>query len=363
MWVLLSALLKVLNGDLGASSRLVFAMRRKRLIDGRLGRVHLLHQTPYVAVLLVGFLKAACMLLGESILIPITEVGSRINLMRKLISQDPLSGRIRWLLGGILAVWVANVGLAQTVPLPSGWRLVWSDEFKGPPNSPPSPDKWTYDLGSGWGNGELEVYTDSIRNAYQDGHGHLVIKALRSASGGYTSARLKTWKKFAVEYGRIEARIKIPYGQGLWPAFWMLGANIQDPGVGWPQCGEVDIMENIGREPGIIHGTIHGPGYSGAHGIGKPYELPAGERFALNFHLFSVDWEPAAIRFAVDRHVYHVVTPANLPAGAHWVYDHPFFLLLNVAVGGNWPGVPDSTTKFPQKMLVDYVRVYQRQHD
>ncbi|MGH9430444.1 MAG: glycoside hydrolase family 16 protein [Terriglobia bacterium] len=258
-------------------------------------------------------------------------------------------------------VFLPKAARAQSQPQPNAWRLVWSGEFNGPRNTPPDQSKWTYDLGgSGWGNNELEVYTNNLRNAYQDGQGHLVIQVLRSTSGGYTSARLKTWKRFGVKYGRIEARIKIPFGPGIWPAFWMLGANIDDPGVGWPRCGEIDIMENNGHGPGTIHGTVHGPGYSGSHGIGRPYVLPAGEKFASRFHVFSIDWEPASIRFMVDSHVYHTVTPASLPLGSHWVYDHPFFLLLNVAVGGNWPGNPDATTVFPQKMLVDYVRVYKR---
>ena len=174
----------------------------------------------------------------------------------------------------------------------------------------------------------------------------------------YTSARLKTLGKFSQTYGRFEARIKIPRGQGIWPAFWMLGDDIDKPG--WPTCGEIDIMENIGKEPGIVHGTIHGPGYSGDKGIGSPYALATDQRFADDFHVYAVEWEPAAIRFYVDDHLYATRTPEELPKGTKWVYDHPFFLLLNVAVGGGWPGNPDSTTVFPQTMLVDYVRVYER---
>ena len=153
-------------------------------------------------------------------------------------------------------------------------------------------------------------------------------------------------------------RIKIPYGQGIWPAFWMLGDDIDK--AGWPKCGEIDIMENIGKEPAIVHGTIHGPGYNGSNGIGGPFELPAGQRFADEFHVFAVEWEPAAIRFYVDDHLYKTITPSDLPKGTKWVYKHPFFLLLNVAVGGGWPGNPDASTSFPQTMLVDYVRVYRR---
>jgi beta-glucanase (GH16 family) len=252
----------------------------------------------------------------------------------------------------------------QPAPAPA-WKLVWSDEFNGPNGSPVDASKWVSETGGGgWGNNELESYTSRPENATQQ-DGNLVIKVLHEKHKGpdgiardYTSARLKTLGKFSQAYGRFEARIKIPRGQGIWPAFWMLGTDIEKPG--WPDCGEIDIMENIGKEPALVHGTIHGPGYSGADGIGSPYGLPGGERFADDFHIFAVEWESSAIRFYVDDHLYATRTPAELPKGAKWVYDHPFFLLLNVAVGGGWPGSPDETTVFPQTMLVDYVRVYQR---
>ncbi len=243
------------------------------------------------------------------------------------------------------------------------WTLIWSDEFNGPNGSSPDPTHWTFDSGgNGWGNHELEYYTRRLENAHiQDGS--LALTALAETYTGtdgvtrpYTSARLKTEGEFAAAYGRFEARIKIPSGQGMWPAFWMLGNNLGT--VSWPACGEVDIMENIGKEPSTIHATIHGPGYSGANGIGSPYSLPSG-KFSDDYHLFAVEWEPKVIRFYVDRHLYATRTPADLPAGASWVYDHPFFIILNVAVGGAWPGNPDPTTVFPQTMLVDYVRVYQ----
>jgi beta-glucanase (GH16 family) len=201
-----------------------------------------------------------------------------------------------------------------------------------------------------------------------DGNGSLVITAIKETlppryrcwygACQYTSARLITKKKFEQVYGRFEARIKIPFGQGLWPAFWMLANNIDKKS--WPACGEIDVMENIGREPAVVHGTIHGPGYSGGGGIGAAYASPDGSRFADNFHLYGIEWEPNAIRWYVDGKLYQTRTPADLPAGTSWVFDHPFFIILNVAVGGNWPGEPDATTKFPQTMLVDYVRVYQR---
>src|SRR5438552_14367198 len=145
----------------------------------------------------------------------------------------------------------------QQSALDRPWRMVWHDEFAGPANEPPDRAKWTYDLGAtGWGNAELENYTNSTNNAALDGEGHLVIQAI-AANGGYTSARLKTEGIAAFTYGRIEARIKLPFGQGIWPAFWMLGSDIGT--VGWPRCGEIDIMENIGKEPAMVHGTVHGP--------------------------------------------------------------------------------------------------------
>lgn len=243
------------------------------------------------------------------------------------------------------------------------WILVWTDEFNAPDGSPVDPGKWTFETGgNGFGNNELEYYTKRSKNAAIRG-GNLVIRAFKEKYTGadgvtrqYTSARFKTQTKFSQEYGRFEARIKIPRGQGLWPAFWMLGNDIDS--VGWPACGEIDIMENVGKEPTIIHGTIHGLGYSGAAGIEARYTLESGQAFADQFHIFAVEWEPKAIRFYVDDHLYVTRTPSDIPPVQKWAFDHPFFLLLNLAVGGDWSGPPDSNTKFPQTMLVDYVRVY-----
>lgn len=262
---------------------------------------------------------------------------------------------------------VSSVQKSTNISAPAAWKLVWSDEFDGPNGSAVDPAKWVLETGgSGWGNKELETYTSRLQNAHVE-NGALTINAHQEIYTGsdnitrkYTSARLKTKGKFSLTYGRVEARIKIPYGQGLWPAFWMLGANIDQ--VGWPACGEIDIMENIGREPSVIHGTIHGPGYSGGNGLAASYLLSNG-RFADSFHTFAVDWEPNVIRFYVDGLVYKTRTPADPPANTKWVFDHPFFILLNVAVGGSWPGSPDSSTVFPQTMTVDYVRVYQRTAD
>jgi beta-glucanase (GH16 family) len=243
------------------------------------------------------------------------------------------------------------------------WQLVWADEFDGPDGSDVDRTKWVLETGgNGWGNNELQYYRDDLANAHLEG-GVLVITAIRERYTGpdnvtreYTSARLKTQGLFEQPYGRFEARLKVPYGQGIWPAFWMLGNDIGT--VSWPACGEIDVMEHIGREPTLVHGTVHGPGYSGAAGIGAPYSLPGEAPIAEDFHLFAVEWEPEAIRWYVDGVRYHTLTPASLPAGARWAFDHPFFMLLNLAVGGNWPGPPDASTEFPQRLLVDYVRVY-----
>jgi beta-glucanase (GH16 family) len=168
---------------------------------------------------------------------------------------------------------------------------------------------------------------------------------------------LKTAGLFDVQYGRIEARIKIPSRQGIWPAFWLLGSDFVT-NSSWPQCGEIDVMENVCREPSIIHGTVHGLGYSGAHGISSPAGLPNARKFAHDFYIYEVQWSADRIEFFVDRKLYLRVTQASLPAGAPWVFDYPFFILLNVAVGGDRPGNPDRNTYFPQLMQVDWVRVW-----
>ena len=243
--------------------------------------------------------------------------------------------------------------------------MVWSDEFTGRNDSAVDSAKWSFDIGGkGWGNNELQTYTSRRTNATIK-NGLLLITVRKETLAGpdkitrhYTSARLLTKNKFTQAYGRFEARIKIPYGQGIWPAFWMMGDNIGS--VGWPNCGEIDIMENIGREPSIVYGTLHGPGYSGANGINATHALPYGQKLSDDFHIFSVEWEPNVIRFYVDGMLYRTRGPADLPTGAKWVFDHPFFIILNVAVGGAFPGNPDATSVFPQVMQVDYVRVHQR---
>jgi len=258
--------------------------------------------------------------------------------------------------------------ITQPPPLPpaSGWNLVWSDEFSGANGSAPDSTKWTYDIGGeGWGNQELETYTSRPQNV-QIQNGNLVITALQETYTGpdgvtrnYTSARLKTQGVFAQAYGRFEARIRIPKGQGMWPAFWTLGEDINTNG--WPKCGEIDIMENIGREPGINHGSLHGPSsVAPTSNLSGTIVLPSGQSLGDDFHVYAVEWEPGVVRFYFDAENYATFTQSQWPAGGQWVFDHPFFIILNVAVGGDWPGNPDATTQFPQQMLVDYVRVYKK---
>jgi beta-glucanase (GH16 family) len=271
------------------------------------------------------------------------------------------------LLAGALLFFSCGGGAMLQPPPPASYKLVWSDEFSGADGTSPDSSKWTYDTGgNGWGNNELEYYTNRTQNAQIKG-GNLVITAQKETYTGsdgvtrnYTSARLKTQGLFSQAYGRFEARIEIPAGQGIWPAFWMLGNDITSSG--WPKCGEVDIMENIGKEPGTVHGSLHGPSTTGpTSDASASFGLPAGQNFADDFHLYAVEWEPGTVRFYVDANLYATFNSPQWPAGGSWVFDHPFFIILNVAVGGDWPGSPDTTTVFPQQMLVDYVRVYTKQ--
>ncbi len=247
----------------------------------------------------------------------------------------------------------------QTLPQRE-WELVWSDEFNGTAGNAPDAAKWAFDIGTGsngWGNSELQYYTNRPANIQLDGSGKLVITARSEsyAGSGFTSARIKTKGLFAQAYGRFEARIKTPTGPGIWPAFWMLGANIDTKP--WPQCGEIDIMEQRGQQPSVTHGTLHGPGYSGGNSIGKAYALTSG-RFDTDYHIYAVEWGEDYIDFFVDNFLYQRLTPADVTG--EWVYNQPFFLLLNVAVGGNFVGFPTSGTPFPQSMYVDYVKVYKQ---
>ena len=244
------------------------------------------------------------------------------------------------------------------------YQLVWQDEFDGPAGQGIDQTKWNYDIGTGcdtpagcgWGNKELQSYTARPENVSLDGNGNLAIISRRESFGdaAYTSGRITTKGIFDQAYGRFEARIKMPWGPGLWPAFWMLGADIDI--VEWPQCGEIDIVEYRGQEPNLIHGTVHGPGYSGDNPVTKLFGFE-NERFDVDFHLFAIEWGEGYINYFVDDLPYFQITPEDV--SGEWVYDDPFYMILNVAVGGNFVGFPSEGTPFPQTMFVDYVRVYQ----
>ncbi|TDV52148.1 ricin-type beta-trefoil lectin protein [Actinophytocola oryzae] len=241
-----------------------------------------------------------------------------------------------------------DVGIAATT---------FADEFNAPAGTPVDGSKWNMETGDNVNNHERQYYTNSTSNAVHDGQGNLVITARRENPGNYncwygrceyTSARLNTSGKFSQAYGTFETRLKMSRGQGMWPAFWLLG------GGNWPNDGEIDVMENVGFEPNTVHGTIHGPGYSGGEGIGAGYSI--GSPFADGFHTFRIEWSPNKIVWKVDGNTYQTRTPSDL-GGDRWVFDHGFFLILNLAVGGYWPGDPNSSTPMPNTLTVDYVRV------
>jgi beta-glucanase (GH16 family) len=279
--------------------------------------------------------------------------------------------RNSWLvvLGATLIIF-PGIAHAQERPGTRTEQLIWSDEFSGAsaPSAPNSAN-WKFETGAnGWGNHELETYCSygsaqppcdaAHPNAFVGRDGYLHIVARRDDQGRYTSARMASRGLQSFQYGRIEARIKIPKGEGFWPAFWMLGDNISE--VKWPACGELDIMENIGKQPGTVHGSIHGTGFTGEV-MGLPDTLPGKQAFGDAFHTFGLIWSPQKIQYYVDSpaHIYATFTPSSLPKGAIWPFDDgKFFFILNLAIGGVWPGPPDATSKFPQEMLVDYVRVY-----
>ncbi len=243
-----------------------------------------------------------------------------------------------------------------------GRPITFSDEFALAAGVGPDRSRWNFDTGSyGWHTEELEVYTDRTSNAAHDGRGHLVITARKDHPGGwpcpaacvYSSARLTTNGTFAQRYGRFEVRMQIPKGQGIWPAFWLLGDDFDE--VGWPASGEIDVMENVGKQPNTVWATVHGPGYSGKEGLTEDRKIarPLGD----DFHTYAVEWSPGLLVFLLDGQEYHRVVPADV-GGDRWVFEKPFHLLLNVAVGGEWPGPPDASTRFPQSLVVDWVRVY-----
>ncbi len=245
------------------------------------------------------------------------------------------------------------------------YTLTWSDEFNDAAKNSPNATKWMFELGAGgWGNNEYQIYTKSTDNVSTDSKGNLVITAIKTPTtpyATYTSARIITKGLFMQTYGRFEARIKLPFGPGIWPAFWLLGANkdsldADNNEIGWPACGEIDIMELNGSKPNVINGTVHGPGYSGGASITKGFGL-TNARYDTDFHVFAIEWGKDYIDYYVDNILYNRITPAKVTG--KWVFnDHPFFILINLAVGGNYVTGPTDDTPFPQTMLVDYVRVY-----
>jgi beta-glucanase (GH16 family) len=249
-------------------------------------------------------------------------------------------------------------GTAGTVSVedspPAGWTLTWSDEFDGDAGTQADPKKWKYSNGASNVNNELEYYSNRPENSALDGMGHLLITSRKEAFNGrnYTSAKMTTQGLFSQKYGRLETRVQLPAGKGLWPAFWALGNN----NVGWPACGEIDIMETVGSQLTINRGSLHGPGYSGDNPLTAQFHLMGTTDLSQDFHTYSVEWAENVVRFYVDDMLYETRTPADIP-GKQWVYNHDFYLIYNVAVGGKFPGTPDDSI-FPRTMTIDYVRVY-----
>jgi beta-glucanase (GH16 family) len=298
---------------------------------------------------------------------PPNELAIRLNIANPCTSFRRTWARLYLLSGFVLGVTVLLASSQQHAEQASSglkptWVLTWSDEFNGPVGSMPDPAKWVVETGgNGWGNNELEYHTARSQNIRQE-NGDLVIEAIKEKFTGpdgvrrnYTSARVKTQGRFAQRYGRFEARIKVPSGRGLWSAFWLLGAEF--PTAGWPACGEIDIMEQVGSQLSTIHNSMHGPGYSGKDSLVGTFTFP-NAHVGDDFHVFAAEWEPEVVRFYVDGELYETRTSADVPSGKPWVFDHPFFVILNLAIGGNLPGNPVAATVFPQRLLVDYVRVY-----
>jgi beta-glucanase (GH16 family) len=294
-------------------------------------------------------------------------------MLNRKVGAAKLANRTAFLVIPLVWLLSASGAVAQT------WKVVWADEFARPQGTPIDAAKWKFDTGVLKVNNEVEYYcapgmtaggcNPTKPNAYIDGSGHLVIQAIKlnantaPDSGSWTSARLLTNGTEQFQYGRAEAKMMLPVGPGIWPAFWALGSDISS--AGWPNCGEIDYMENVPASAGLgptkISSTLHGGGYSGEHGLSQKYTLPSGD--VTGWHTYGAIWSPYMIQFYVDdpEKVFAVRTASDIPAGHSWAFNHPFFLLLNLAVGGvgSWPGPVDATTPSPAIMTVDYVRIYQ----
>ena len=278
----------------------------------------------------------------------------------KIFKQNPIYKKRNFVLGilslTLLVIFngITSCSTDETQTVANFHTITMQDEFDqdGAPNS----SIWAYDIGgNGWGNNELQYYTDRSQNVAVQ-NGYLIITAEKEnfEEASYTSARILSKGLFEQAYGRFEARIKLPWGQGIWPAFWLLGGDIDTNN--WPNCGEIDIMEYRGQNPTMVLGTVHGPGYSGGESISKSYSL-TNDRFDTGFHVFGIEWTPDYINYYVDDVLYNQITPEDVTG--EWVFNKPFFIIINLAVGGSFVGSPNAETVFPQTMLVDYVRVYQ----
>ena len=266
---------------------------------------------------------------------------------------------------GVLVLLIAfSCNLDETQTVAEFKNLVLSDEFDT--DNEINADIWTFDIGTGsngWGNNEEQFYTNRTENISVQ-NGILIIKALKEDYNGsdYTSSKILTKGLKEQAYGRFEARIQLPTGQGMWPAFWLLGANCGDGTADtevWPNCGEIDIMEYRGQEPTVVHGSVHGPGYAAGNAITKSYVLE-NDRFDTGFHVFGIEWSPEYINYYVDDVLYNQITRQQVQEKGTWVFDQPFYIIINLAVGGNFIGAPIEETVFPQTMLIDYVRVYNK---
>jgi len=245
------------------------------------------------------------------------------------------------------------------------WVETWRDDFDGPLEAAPDPTRWNIEVRPTGQNQEQDYDTDRRKNSFLDGNGNLVLQAHqehfvdgsgRPSSQPYTSARLNTRGHLEQAYGKFEARIRLPSGKGIWPAFWLLGSNIDD--VGWPRCGEIDILEMAGSEPFRVDASLHGPGYSGIEALTRSHDLADGQKFADAFHTFTLEWTAKGMRWLVDGEVFHVRTPQGLAEFERdWVFDHPFYVIINLAVGGLYDGSPDASTRFPAQMAIDYISV------
>ncbi len=307
--------------------------------------------------------------------------GASSRAVRRSLTVGRGEERRRWLLALQLTLVTVTVGLsawALVLTRPSHHvsdklhapaavtytKLVWSDEFNGPAGTPPAASRWIHDIGAwGYTDNELQTYTGTPANASLDGHGHLAIVARRQTVTGpdhrtrqYTSARLETQGLFSATYGLIEARMKVPAGAGLWPAFWMLGNDVNT--AGWPASGEIDVIEALGQHPSMAHGYINGPSNRAPH-YTVGHTTVSRASLASGFHTYAVSWSRNSITWLLDGVPYGTATPKDLPPGARWVFNRPFHLVLNLAIGGDWAGPPDSSTRFPSTLLVDWVRAYQ----